>query len=68
MIEVTSIRICHLNGENVVHRYRLTTSKKFQSRTELEEYRKLRELKLQFKADRTNKGVTVSVLFDIKEL
>lgn len=65
MIEILRVKVQYLNGDNVIKNYKLPSIKVFTCKEALEDYRKLRQLKLQYKA---GKDIKVSVLFDTKEL
>lgn len=67
MIEITRIRIQILNGSNIVKQYKLKSTRVFKDKETLEDFRKLRELKLQWREDKRKHDVKVSVLFDTKE-
>ena len=81
MYTIEMMRIQYLNGQNIIKNYWNKTSKKFHTKEQLEDFRKLRELKLQFRCDsryrQTHPGcsdeevkrcsVKVSVLFNLKE-
>lgn len=67
MIKITRIRIQILNGSNIVKQYKLKSARVFKNKETLEDFRKLRELKLQWREDQRKHDVKVSVLFDTKE-
>lgn len=70
MIQVLRIRVQHLNGSNVISSVRLPIKLAFSSKEEMEQDRKRREVKLQWKLDQKYKDDTpkVSVLYDYKEI
>ncbi|MCK9220256.1 MAG: hypothetical protein M0P47_09435 [Bacteroidales bacterium] len=68
MIELLRIRIQYLNGENIIEEQRLLAKKTFRDEQKLEDYRKLKEMKLQYKQDLKGKGVKVEVIFNRREL
>ena len=70
MIQVLRIRVQHLNGSNVISSVRLPIKLSFSSKEEMEQDRKRREVKLQWKLDQKYKDDTpkASVLYDYKEI
>ena len=70
MIQVLRIRVQHLNGSNVISSVRLPIKLEFSSKEEMEQDRKKREVKLQWKLDQKYKDDTpkASVLYDYKEV
>jgi hypothetical protein len=57
-----------LNGENIIHQIKLPSKKIFESKQKMEEYRKLKEMKLQWREDKKGHEVKVSVILDHKNL
>jgi len=70
LIQVLRIRVQHLNGSNVISSVRLPIKLSFSSKEEMEQDRKRREVKLQWKLDQKYKDDTpkASVLYDYKEI
>ena len=70
MIKVHGIRVQHLNGSNVIRSVRLQSKPTFSNLDELEQDRKKRELKLQWKLEQKYKDdpPKVSVLYDYGEI
>lgn len=68
MIELLRVKIQRLNGENIIHQIKLPSKKIFESRQKMEEYRKLKEMKLQWREDKKGHEVKVSVILDHKNL
>ncbi len=66
MIELLRIKIQHLNGENVIRQEKLPTNRTFQSMEAMEDFRRLKQLKAQWKADKRKEQVQISVLFEYK--
>jgi len=70
LIQVLRIRVQHLNGSNVISSVRLPIKLSFSSKEEMEQDRKRREVKLQWKLEQKYKDDTpkASVLYDYKEV
>jgi hypothetical protein len=67
MIEIIGVKVQHLNGQNIINQVKLPSSRVFQSKSEMEEYRKLKEMKLQWKSDQKGHEVKVSVILNYRE-
>jgi hypothetical protein len=69
VIQLIGVKIQRLNGENIIQQQKLTTQKTFITKSEMEKYRKLKEMKLQYKQNlQGDHEVRISVILNYREL
>lgn len=68
MIELITWNTQYLNGCNVIKQSKIQHRHFFETKDEMEEYRRLKEMKLQWKSDQKKEDVKISVILDYKEI